>query len=106
MSGTELEWPTGPLPPIFVRTNVSSPVHLSGSADVFEAVFFCDVTYSGLVLETHRIMATAGTGTRGTWELDLELPPGKKILVFYERSPRDGTPINVVRVPIRVVEAL
>lgn len=91
------------LPPIFVRTTVTSPVILFGTADVFEAVLFCDVTYNGLVQETHRIMASAGTGTRGTWKLSLDLPPGKVILVFYEVSMKDGSHVNEVRVPIRVV---
>lgn len=92
--------------PIFVRANVTSPVRLSGTADVFEAVFFCDVTYNnGAVISTHRIEATAGTGTRGTWKLALDLPPGKAILVFYEVSAKDGAHVNEVHVPIRVVPA-
>lgn len=88
--------------PIFVRVPVSSPLHLTGTADVFEAQFVLDVRVDNKVKQSHQIHATSGSGTRGTWEITLDLPPGKCILQLYEVSMKDGSHINVVEVPILV----
>ena len=92
------------LDPIFARTHVKSPVKISGSADVFEAQFAVDVTRDGKVLFTDEIHASAGSGTRGTWDFTFHLDPGKYILVFYEPSAKDGSKTNIVKVPIFVEE--
>jgi len=91
-----------PLPPIFVRTPVVSPLKLQGTADVFEAQFCIDVTVDNKVVQHHEVHASSGSGTRGTWSLILILPKGKCIIVAYEPSARDGSPMHEVRLPLLV----
>jgi hypothetical protein len=93
--------------PIFVRepardSDVSSPVHASGTADVFEGAFVVEVWSGGKRLRTQPIQATAGTGTRGTWEATIALPPGPAKLVFYEPSAADGSPLHTTTVLLNV----
>ena len=90
------------LSPIFVRVPVSSPLALTGTADVFEAQFCVDVTVDNKVTQHHTVVATSGSGTRGTWALTLVLPPGKCILDLYAVSAQDGSRIDEVRVPLLV----
>ncbi len=90
---------------IFVRVPVTSPLHLTGTADVFEAQFCLDVRVDNHVTQHHEIHVTAGTGTRGTWEVTLDLPRGKCILQLYEVSMKDGSHVNVVEVPVLVTSA-
>jgi hypothetical protein len=91
--------------PIFVRepardSTVSSPVHASGTADVFEATFAVDVWSGGRKLRTEVITASSGTGTRGTWSKTIDLPPGPAKLVFYEPSAEDGRPLHETTVEL------
>jgi hypothetical protein len=75
-----------------------------GSADVFEAT----VSISLLDARGDEIVrtfttATCGTGCRGTYEKTIrytvpETQPG--ILRVYEASAEDGTPVNVVEIPV------
>lgn len=90
------------LPPIFVRIPVATPLHLTGTADVFEAQFVLDVTVDNEVIQHWQIQAASGSGTRGTWRITLDLPKGKCILHFYEPSAKDGTPTNEWRLPLLV----
>jgi len=96
-------------PPIFVDTpavggTVRSPLRLRGTANVFEAVFQARLVASdGTVIVKRRVTATAGSGTRGTFDLTVPFSTaatsGK--LVVYEISAKDGSPVNVVRIPLR-----
>jgi hypothetical protein len=95
------------LAPIVVRApahgaRVSSPVRVSGTADVFEATFQLEVRAGGRLVSKRTIHATSGTGTRGTWAVKLRLPSGNVTLVLYEASAKDGSHIHVVRVPLHV----
>ena len=93
---------------------VNVPFTVSGTANVYEAVLFVQVIAGGegtirgqnLVLCEHRVMATSGTGTPGTWETTVALSftgltvdatgtRGAAIRAF-SRSPRDGAEENVV----------
>ena len=97
------------LPAILVASprigqRVSSPVTISGTADVFEAVV------SIAILDEHRnviassfTMATCGTGCRGTYTTDVryDVPtrqPGT--IRVYEVSAKDGSPLHIVEIPV------
>jgi hypothetical protein len=81
---------------------VSSPVHASGTADVFEGTLAVDVWSGGKVLRTQTIQATSGTGTRGTWSATFDLPPGPARLVFYEPSAENGSHLHTAEVDLTV----
>jgi hypothetical protein len=96
-------------PLIFVETPtvgeaIGSPVRVAGTANVFEAVFFVQVRDdAGNVLAEQQVMATSGTGTRGTFDAEVTFDfgePGPGALVFFDRSPRDGAMENVVEIPV------
>jgi hypothetical protein len=97
------------LPPILVKSpqigeHVSSPITVSGTADVFEAT----VTISILDAEGNEIgltstQATCGMGCRGTYSKAVrytvdQTQPGT--VRVYEVSAKNGKPINVVEIPI------
>ena len=86
-------------------STVSGPVRVRGTANTFEAVLFLRlVDASGAVLSTRRVVASSGTGTRGTFSAVL---PGvataqDATLVGFERSARDGRPVNRVAVGLHL----
>jgi hypothetical protein len=97
------------LPSILVRSpgigeQVSSPVTISGSANVFEAVV------SITILDEHRrtvassfTMATCGTGCRGSYATDVRYEVGTRqpgTIRVYEVSAKDGSPLHVVEIPV------
>jgi spore germination protein GerM len=96
-------------PPIFVDTpavgdTVRSPLRLRGTANVFEAVFQARLVASnGTVIAKRRVTATAGSGTRGTFDVTVPFSTAATTgkLVVYEISAKDGSPVNVVRIPLR-----
>lgn len=101
------------LPAIFVESpafgdTVASPLHVSGTANTFEATFFVSVVDgSGKTLVDQQVTATAGSGTRGTFSTTLSFSvaqagPGK--LVAYEKSAKDGSKINVVEIPVQLTK--
>ncbi len=67
---------------------VSSPLRLRGSANAFEATFMIRLTdASGTVLLEQPVMATSGSGTRGSFDLTLDLTvqrAGPGTLTVYE----------------------
>jgi len=91
-----------------VWQQVGSPLHLTGTANVFEAVVSWRlVDRDGVDIGSGWFMATSGTGTRGTFDemLEVDAAPGRATLVLYEASAMDGAPIHVVSVPIEFVAA-
>lgn len=52
--------------------------------------------------------ATSGTGTRGTFEAEIDLDGhiGDTTVVLFESSAKDGSRINEVEIPIDVVGGL
>jgi hypothetical protein len=104
------------LPAIFVESPLpGSPipgenrgvVPVYGTANVFEAVFGVEVRAGdGAVLAEQQIQATSGTGTRGTFDatVPLYLPAEYErttgSVVFYVASPKDGSPVDVVTIPV------
>ncbi len=82
---------------------VSSPIRLRGTANVFEATVSLEVRDAAdeVLLETFTT-ATSGTGTRGTFDTELALPDaeGQVTIVAFESSAEDGRPLHVFRVPV------
>jgi hypothetical protein len=85
--------------------DVSTPIRLLGTANVFEATVSLEVRDSAgkPILETFTT-ATSGTGTRGTFETTLPLPgrTGDVTVVAFESSAKDGRPLHVFEVPLRL----
>jgi len=85
---------------------VSSPVRITGTANVFEAVFRINIVdWDGLIIADQVVTATSGTGTRGTFDVTIPFTlrkagPGS-IIVFAE-SPKDGSQINIVEIPVEL----
>jgi germination protein M len=83
--------------------DVSTPIRLLGTANVFEATVSLEVRDSAgkVILETFTT-ATSGTGTRGTFETALAVldRPGDVTVVAFESSAKDGTPLHVFEVPL------
>ena len=97
------------LPAILVRSprideRVSSPVHISGTADVFEAVVSIAILdRNGRVIASTFTMATCGTGCRGTFSTDVAYDVAATqhgTIRVYEVSAMDGSEINVVNIPV------
>jgi germination protein M len=83
---------------------VSSPIRITGTANVFEAVFRLNIVDdNGLIIADERVQATSGTGTRGTFDVTVTYPSGPAgdgSLIVFEDSAKDGSPINVVEIPL------
>jgi hypothetical protein len=83
---------------------VTSPLHVTGTANTFEATFQITVTDSaGTKVYDHFATATSGTGTRGTFDETVTFSgakPGRGTLQVWEASAKDGQPVNVVKIPI------
>jgi hypothetical protein len=79
-------------------------LHIAGTANTFEATFNATVKDgNGQTLAEQVITATSGSGTRGTFDATLNLAPtlaGQGTLTVYEASAKDGSPQNVVEIPI------
>ncbi len=96
-------------PAILVETpavgdTITSPVHLTGSANTFEAAFAIDIVdASGNLLQEQHAMATSGTGTRGTFDVSVPFSvdheQSGKVIVF-EFSAKDGSKTNIVEIPV------
>ncbi|GII24624.1 Gmad2 immunoglobulin-like domain-containing protein [Planosporangium mesophilum] len=97
------------LPPIVVTSpdigeRLSGPVTVDGTADVFEATVNVRVLdAAGRVIATAFTTATCGTGCRGDYRVAVAYrladdQPGT--VEVYEVSPRDGSRVNVVAVPV------
>lgn len=95
-------------PPILVEQplpgdTIGSPFLVRGTANVFEAQLFVDVVSpTGHVLAHRDVLASAGTGTRGTFSAKLHVAPGHAVVVAYTRSPKNGARIDIVRVPVTI----
>jgi len=106
MQATPTAKPT-PLPAIVIEQPVAgavvhSPVHVTGTADTFEATFVLELRdAAGRVISSQQVHATSGTGTRGKFDATITfMASGAAQLVAYERSARDGSPVNITRVAI------
>jgi germination protein M len=99
-------------PPIIVSApmsgdRVTSPVTISGTANVFEAtVSFRILDSDGNVIKRAFTTATCGTGCRGDYSKDVAFDvsedQGGSIEVF-ESSAKDGSALHTVRIPVTLV---
>jgi hypothetical protein len=85
---------------------VTSPVTVSGTADVFEAVVSIRIIVEGdLLVADTTTLATCGSGCRGKFSAKVSFPDiGTKsaVIQVFERSAKDGAMINVVEIPVTV----
>lgn len=108
-TGTPTETPTTPPPTDIITIDVPTdgarvtvPVAAEGTANTFEAALTVDVVNeAGDILCLRHLMATSGSGTRGTWQAVLGFAPERDIaapvtLRAYELSAKDGSMINLV----------
>jgi len=100
---------SGHLPAITVQNpvigeQVTSPVTVSGTADVFEAVVSVRILDSaGHEIARTFSTATCGTGCRGDYSVPLsysvaQAEPGT--VEVFESSAKDGQPVNVQLIPV------
>ena len=85
---------------------VSSPLRVTGTANTFEATFRINVVnWDGLIIADQVVTATSGTGTRGTFDVTISFEvdrEGLGALIVFENSAKDGSPINVVEIPLQL----
>ncbi len=102
------------IPPIAVALplpgmTVQAPITVSGSADVFEATVSIRVLdANGDVVAETFAMATCGTGCRGDFTAQVDVPvdaeqPGT--IQVFESSAKDGSMINTVETPVTLLPA-
>ena len=118
--GIVLDGPTGradyydQLPAIFVDRPAFGAAfatggRVAGNANVFEATFRVAVLDAGgKSLADEQVMATCGTGCRGTFSTTLDYTVGKGqwgTLRAYDLSAKDGTPENVREYPVWLTPA-
>lgn len=109
-AGTEVGPGSDGRPAIIVETptegsTVSSPVTVSGTADVFEAnVTVVVEDADGNELARDFTTATCGTGCRGDFSLDLPFSVDEEqagtIVVQDDDAAGTGTPPHVVEIPV------
>lgn len=87
-----------------IGDTVHSPLRIYGTANTFEAVFQVNiVNWDGLIIAEEMVQATSGSGTRGTFDVTVPYEvkqPGRGTLIVFEESARDGSPTNVVEIPL------
>jgi hypothetical protein len=79
-----------------------------GTADVFEGVFRLQLRdANGDLVFDRTVHATSGTGTRGDWSEILTWTsgkPGRGSLKVFAQSAKDGSPVDVVTIPVVLAE--
>lgn len=85
---------------------VTSPVTVTGIANVFEATFQIILTDDdGLPLAEEMVMATCGTGCWGTFSVDLAYEVDRDqfgALIVWAESAQDGSRIEVREYPVQL----
>jgi germination protein M len=85
----------------------SSPITISGTANVFEATVSIRILdAAGTVIKETFTTATCGTGCRGDYEARVSYAVDEAqdgTVMVFEASAKNGRPINVVKVPVRLV---
>lgn len=85
---------------------VYSPLRITGTANTFEATFNVEVVDGqGRVLGKRFVTATSGSGTRGTFDVEVSFAatgsaPGS--LVVFELSAEDGSRIHELKIPLQI----
>jgi len=75
---------------------IGNPARITGTTDVFEATFrIAILDATGRVLADEMVMATCGTGCRGTFDVTIAYTVNRAqygILRVYNLSAKDGSP--------------
>lgn len=83
-----------------------SPLRVTGTGNTFEAAFVAEIRDDKDKVVTQSFpRATSGTGTRGTFGFQIMFAIPKTVmgsLVVYEESAKDGSPINVIKIPLKL----
>ncbi len=91
-----------------VGATVGSPMRITGTANVFEAVFQVNIVdWDGLIIAEQTVTASSGTGTRGTFDVTVPFTltkAGIGSLIVFSESPKDGSQVNVVEIPLELTE--
>ena len=91
----------------FAGQEISSPVEVRGTANVFEAnVSMRIVDEDGNELASDFATATCGTGCRGTYQKKISFQVDQAqngFVEVFESSAEDGSPLHMVRVPVLLV---
>ncbi len=86
---------------------VMSPLHVTGTANTFEATFNYRLEdASGKLLAKDFVTATSGTGTRGTFDFSVPFTVDSAqegTLVVFELSAENGSMIHERRIPLRLM---
>jgi hypothetical protein len=100
---------TDQLPTMFVDrpaygAALGNPGRVAGNANVFEATFRVAILdASGRTIEDQRVMATCGTGCRGTFDVQVgyDIPKAQwGTLRVYDPSEVDGSPEDIRDYPV------
>ena len=87
---------------------VSSPLRLTGTSNTFEATFNYEIVDpAGIIVAEGFGTATAGSGTWGTFDVTVPFEiarPGVGAVIVFESSAKDGSRINLVEIPVNMVE--
>ena len=86
-----------------INDTVGSPMKISGTANVFEGSFIARIARDdGTVIAKKTVQASSGSGTRGTFTASIPFTTGEKKgwLVVFAPSAKDGSPTNVVKIPL------
>jgi len=95
-------------PAILIRSpvvgdSVMSPLHVTGTANTFEATFHLEVRTGGRLVDKRTVTATSGSGVRGTFGETIPFTVSEETparVIAYELSAENGKRINEVSVPI------
>ena len=98
-------------PPIFVDgpaafgVVAADTLHVTGTADVFEATFRAKLVgggSTGTVAGPVTVTASSGSGTRGVFDFSLPLAKAgaSGTLVVWDVSMKDGSALHTVRIPL------
>ncbi len=83
---------------------VSSPIRLEGTSNTFEATMQIEMIDSaGEVIYRDFATATSGTGTRGTFDVTVDVDiqnEGFGTITMFEESAEDGSRINIVQISV------
>jgi Immunoglobulin-like domain of bacterial spore germination/Sporulation and spore germination len=86
------------------ESRVTSPLHVTGNANTFEATFEYDLKDAGgKVLHHDFVTATSGSGQRGTFDFTIPFSVSSEqdgTLVVYEVSAENGSRIHVREIPL------
>jgi len=83
-------------------------MRVTGTANVFEAVFQINIVdWDGRIIAEKMVMATSGSGTRGTFDVTVPFDVDKTglgALIVFAESPKDGSQIDVVEIPLQLTK--